>query len=55
MPFDILSPMNDLSFSVLMISDEVKNEPFLGGHFSPDSNLFDQGFLPFETFHVQLR
>ena len=24
------------------VGDEAKNEPFLGGHFRPDSNLFDQ-------------
>jgi hypothetical protein len=24
------------------LCDEAKNEPFLGGHLSPDSRLFDQ-------------
>jgi hypothetical protein len=24
------------------VLDEAKNEPFLGGHLSPDLNLFDQ-------------
>ena len=34
--------LEDKQISSVSVYDEAKNDPFLGGHLSPELNLFDQ-------------
>lgn len=53
--------MNTIVLPAIKESDEAKNEPFLGGHLSPNSNLFDQilpkivHFVILGTFGVKFK